>query len=203
MRKVLKWIAIVVVCLLVVGFLAFLYLIPPFDMLPRDAFIQPHTAAVAASLDKIDDPAERMIAERGQYLMSYSDCSDCHTPQGANGPNWDEFLAGGAKFEMHGKGTAYTRNLTPDKETGLVHRTDAEVMRVLRSGVSHDGRIFEGTTMPWPGFTNLSQEDRYALVVYLRHIKPVKHKVPEWTPTTSSDAQYLFYPYDYAEHEKK
>ena len=202
MKKILKWVGIIVACLIVIGFLAFLYLIPPFDMLPREAFINPHTEAVASSLEKIDDPVQRALAQRGQYIMSYSDCSDCHTPQGDQGPNWSEFLAGGAKFDVKKSGTVYSRNLTPDKETGLARRTDDEVKRVLRSGVFHDGRTIELTTMPWPGFSNMTEEDRHALVVYLRNIKPVKHKVPEWSPETSG-ALYLFYPYDYAEHGKK
>ncbi|HTR81483.1 MAG TPA: c-type cytochrome [Bacteroidota bacterium] len=202
MKKVLKWIAIIVPCLAVIGFIAFLYLIPPFDLLPREALINPHTEAVASSLQKIDDPAERALAERGQYIMSYSDCSDCHTPQGDKGPNWDEFLAGGAKFETKKFGTVYTRNLTPDKETGLARRTDEEIDRVLRSGVFHDGRAIVSTEMPWPAFSHLTKEDRYALIVYLRHIKPIWHKSPEWSPN-SSGAQYLFYPYDYGETKKE
>ncbi|MGO9481492.1 MAG: c-type cytochrome [Candidatus Kryptoniota bacterium] len=202
MKKILKRVAIAVACLIVVGFLAFLYLIPPFDMLPRDAFINPHAEAVASSLEKIDDPVERALAQRGQYIMSYSDCSDCHTPQGDQGPDWDKFLAGGAKFELKQYGTSFSRNLTPDKETGLARRTDEEVKRVLRSGVFHDGRVFQLTTMPWPAFSNMTEEDRAALVVYLRHIKPIKHSVPEWSPK-SSDALYLFYPYDYGEPEQK
>jgi hypothetical protein len=202
MKKILKWIAIGVVCLIVVGFIAFLYLIPPFDMLPREAFSQPHAAAVASSLEKIDDPVEQALAKRGQYIMSISDCNGCHTPQGDQGPNWDEYLAGGAKFEMIRPGTTYSRNLTPDKQTGLARRTDEEVKRVLRGGVFHDGRIFEPTFMPWPAFTNMTEEDRHALVTYLRHIKPIKHDVPEWSPNSSAPLN-SFYPYDYAEHEKK
>lgn len=202
MKKILKWVAIGVGCLVVIGFLAFLYLIPPFDMLPREAFSQPHAAAVASSLEKISDPVERALAERGQYIMSYSDCNGCHTPQGDQGPNWDEYLAGGAKYEMNKVGTAYSRNLTPDKETGLARRTDDEVKRVLRSGVFHDGRIFEPTFMPWSSFSNMTEEDRHALVTYLRHIKPIKHNVPEWSPNSSTPS-HSFYPYDYAEHEKK
>ena len=201
MKKILKRVAIVVVCLAVIGFLAFLYLIPPFDLLPREAFSNPHTAAVAASLQKIDDPVERVLAERGQYIMSYSDCSDCHTPQGDQGPNWDEFLAGGARFETNKSGTVHSRNLTPDKETGLSRVTDEDVHRVLRGGVYQDGRIIEPTTMPWPSFSNMTEEDREALVVYLRHIKPVWHKVPEWSANRSG-ALYLYYPYDFAEHQK-
>jgi mono/diheme cytochrome c family protein len=202
MKKILKRVAIVVVCLAVIGFLAFLYLIPPFDLLPREAFIDPHAAAVASSLEKIEDPVERALAERGQYIMSYSDCSDCHTPQGDQGPNWDEFLAGGAKYDLKKSGTVYSRNLTPDKESGLARRTDEQVKRVLRSGVSYDGRVIEPTTMPWAGFSNMTEEDLTALVVYLRHIKPVRHKLPEWSPN-SSGPLYLFYAYDFAEHEKR
>jgi hypothetical protein len=202
MKKVLKWVGIVVACLAVIGFLAFLYLIPPFDLLPREAFIKPRTDVVAASLEKIDDPAERAIAERGRYIMSYSDCSDCHTPQGEQGPNWSEYLAGGFKYERDKAGTAYSRNLTPDKETGLARRTDEEVKRVLRSGVGHDGRVYEPTFMAWPGSANMTEEDRYAVVVYLRHIKPVKHKLPEYSPNSSSPV-YKMYPYDFGQHEKK
>ena len=154
-----------------------------------------------ASLQKIDDPVERALAERGQYIMSYSDCSDCHTPQGDTGPNWDEFLAGGARFETRRSGTVHPGNLTPDKETGLSRVTDEDVQRVLRSGVYQDGRIIEPTTMPWPSFSNMTEEDREALVVYLRHIKPVWHKVPEWSANRSG-ALYLYYPYDFAEHQK-
>lgn len=202
MKKVLKWVGIVVVCLVVIGFLAFLYLIPPFDLLPREAFIKPRTDVVAASLEKIDDPAERAIAERGRYIMSYSDCSDCHTPQGEEGPNWSEYLAGGFKFERDKAGTAYSMNLTPNKETGLARRTDEEIKRVLRSGVGHDGRVYEPTFMAWPGSANMTEEDRYAVVVYLRHIKPVKHKLPDYSPNSSSPG-YKMYPYDFGQHEKK
>ena len=202
MKKILKWAGIAVGSLIVIAFIAFLYLIPPFDMLPREAFSKPHADAVKSSLQEISDPVERMLAERGQYIMSYSDCNSCHTPQGEQGPNWDEYLAGGAKFEMEKAGTAFSRNLTPDKETGLARRTDDEVKRVLRSGVFHDGRIFESTFMPWTSFSNMNEEDRHALVVYLRHIKPVKHNVPEFSPNSSAPLN-LFYPYDFAEHAKK
>lgn len=199
MKKVLKWAAIVVVCLAVLGFLAFLYLIPPFDLLPREALIQPRAQTVASALEKIEDPALRAIAERGRYIISYSDCADCHTPQGDQGPNWNEYLAGGFKFERQSAGTTVSQNLTPDKETGLARRTDEEVTRVLRSGVFHDGRTFEPTFMPWPGPSNMTEEDRYAVIVYLRHIKPVKHRIPDWLPTSTSqtDTQY---PYDFGEH---
>ena len=201
MKKILKRVAIVVACLVVAGFIAFLYLIPPFDLLPREAFINPHTDAVAASLQKIDDPVERALAERGRYIMSYSDCSDCHTPQGDQGPNWMSFWREEPSSKHAGRELVYSRNLTPDKETGLARINDDDVKRVLRSGVYQDGRVVEPTTMPWAAFSNMNEEDREALVVYLRHIKPAWHKVPDWT-ANNSGALYLFYPYDFAGHQK-
>jgi hypothetical protein len=74
------------------------------------------------------------------------------------------------------------KNLTSDKETGLARRTDDEVKRGHRSGTFPDGHVAPGTAMPWPEFSNWSEEDRHAVVVYLRHIKPVRHQIPEPAP---------------------
>jgi alcohol dehydrogenase (quinone), cytochrome c subunit len=75
-----------------------------------------------------------------------------------------------------------SRNLTPDKETGLARRTDDEVKRVLRSGTFPDGHIVPSTAMPWGSFSNWSEEDRHAVVVYLRHLRPIRHQTPEPVP---------------------
>jgi hypothetical protein len=71
-----------------------------------------------------------------------------------------------------------SRNLTPDKETGLGARTDDDVKRVLRSGVYPDGRPIPHNAMPWAQFSNWSDEDLHAVVVYLRHVKPIRHEIP-------------------------
>ena len=41
MKKILKWAGIVLGTLLVAAFLAFLYFIPPFTLLPPEEFIKP------------------------------------------------------------------------------------------------------------------------------------------------------------------
>ncbi len=201
MKKFLRWSAIVIGCLVVVGFLAFLYFIPPLTMVPQTAFTQPLAQALDAPLKSIKDPAEKILAERGKMIVGHSACSDCHTPQGAQGPNYNEFLAGGGmKDEFKLYGSVVSRNLTPDKETGIGMRTDAEIMRVLRSGVSHDGRVMTPVYMPWFDFSNMTDEDRYAVVVYLRHLKPVWNKIPGYSPL--SDFEKLSETAgDYAEHK--
>jgi hypothetical protein len=109
-------------------------------------------------------------------------CIGCHATNGSQGPDLTKYLAGGALKIQTPHGTFVSRNLTPDKETGLARRTDDEVKRVLRSGTFPDGHVVPGTAMPWPMFSNWSEEDRHAVVVYLRHLKPITHQIPEPVP---------------------
>lgn len=176
-KKILKGAALVVLLLVVVGFGAFLYLIPPFFITSPEDLARPINDAAPATSD-IPEPAQRAMAERGRYLVVTGGCIGCHQTPGPQGPDLDKYLAGGVLFKMH-DGTYVTRNLTPDKETGLARRTDDEVKRVLRSGVLPDGRVVSYRLMPWGSYTNWTEEDRHAVVVYLRHLKPVTHQVPE------------------------
>ena len=43
----------------------------------------------------------------------------CHTTPGPQGPDPAMYLAGGMTFVTNTHGTVVSRNLTPDKETGL------------------------------------------------------------------------------------
>jgi mono/diheme cytochrome c family protein len=199
MKKILKWVLIVLGSLMVLAFMGFLYFIPPFELLPREAFIQPHIQTVEASLQEIGDPVQRLLAERGRYIVGTSVCNDCHTPIGEQGPKVEEFLAGGVKLSSKAAGTAFSRNLTPHTETGLSQRTDEQVKRVLRSGVGPDGRIFHPTYMPWPSFSKMTDEDLHAVLVYLRNIKPIKHEIPQFT-RASEDEVESFYGFDFGKH---
>ncbi len=177
MKKFLKWAAIVVGLLAVMGFIGFLWFIPPFSLVPPAEFSKPLIAAAPSTSDITDD-AERMLAERGKYILIVHDCSGCHTPLGDQGPKYDEYLAGGGKGVFKGYGTFTSRNLTPDKETGLARRTDEQVNRVLRSGLLPEGRIAYHRDMPWAVYSNWTEEDRHAVLVYLRHLKPIRHNIP-------------------------
>lgn len=204
MKKFLKWTGIILGCLFAVGFLAFLYFIPPFAFIPSEAFIQ-QTAAAPPAVESIADPVTRMIAERGRSIVLRTDCSACHTPQGDEGPNVNEFLAGGIKLSSATEGSFVSRNLTPDPQTGLARRSDEEVHRVLRSGILPEGRHANYRAMPWAALSNWSQEDRYAVVTYLRQLKPVYHSIPDVEPPKAfpdPDAIEAFWAYDYGKHAK-
>ena len=202
-KKILKWIGIVLGGLIVIGFFLFLYFIPPFTLAPPEAFIKP-TLEAGPSLDTIADPAVRMIAERGKYLVTSLDCSGCHTPPGDQGPNVDEYLAGGHPFRFRGHGTFVTRNLTPDPETGIGKRSDEQILRFLRTGILSDGRQAYYRAMPWPIASKWTEEDRYAVTVYLRHLKPVYHKIPDPDPSLEIEdpaAVEAFHNVDAAQHK--
>jgi len=181
MMKFLKWALLVVVVLVTFGFLAFLYFIPPFFLTPPETFGKAMADAAPAVTD-IADPAERAIAERGRYIVMTTGCNGCHAIVGSQGPDLTKYLGGGGLKIQTAHATYVSRNLTPDKETGLARRTDDEVKRVLRSGTFSDGHVVAGTAMPWPVFSNWTEEDRHAVVVYLRHLKPIRHATPEWVP---------------------
>lgn len=116
--------------------------------------------------------------ERGRYLMqSVVACGNCHTPQGPNGPLPGMELAGGLKIEDK-PFTAYTSNITMDKETGIGKWTDAQIIAAIREGKRPDGTII-GPPMPIALYRGMSDSDVKAIVAYLRAAKPVKNQVPK------------------------
>ncbi|HET6958385.1 MAG TPA: cytochrome c [Vicinamibacterales bacterium] len=181
MKKFLKWALLVLAVIVVCGFGAFLYFIPPFFVTPPEDFGKA-LADAAPPVTDIADPAQRAIAARGRYLVTTHGCIGCHATNGSQGPDLTKYLAGGALRFQTPHGTFISRNLTPDQETGIGRRTDDEVKRVLRSGTFPDGHVAIGTVMPWPAFSNWTEEDRHAVVAYLRHLKPIAHRIPDPAP---------------------
>lgn len=187
MKRVIKWTAIAIVTLGFLAFCAFLYLIPPFFLVSPDTFTD--DLRKAAPLPEIADPRERALAERGRYIVMTTGCTGCHATNGAQGPDYSKYLAGGGLKFRTPHGTFVSRNLTSDPETGLPRRTDDDVKRVLRSGVFPDGHVVSATVMPWASFSHWSDEDRHAVVVYLRHLPAVRHQIPDpdFTPVPAED----------------
>ena len=129
--------------------------------------------------------------ERGRYLMrSVVACGNCHTPQGPNGPVPGMELAGGLKFEEK-PFTAYSSNITMDKETGIGKWTDAQIIAAIREGRRPNGSVI-GPPMPITLYRGMSDSDAKAIIAYLRAAKPVKNQVarseyrmplpPSWGP---------------------
>jgi mono/diheme cytochrome c family protein len=133
---------------------------------------------VAVALLATPATAETSV-ERGKYLVTIGGCSDCHTPGSFLGkPDMRRFLGGSdVGFAIPGLGVFVGRNLTPDKETGLGAWTDEQIAAAIATGVRPDGRAL-APIMPWQALSQLTAEDKQAIVAYLRSIPPVKNAVP-------------------------
>ena len=187
MKKFFKWFGLSVLVLAVAAFLAFLYFIPPFTLMKPEEFSGPAGKA-GPDLTKISDPAERLLAERGHYLVTIGSCNDCHTTPGAQGPLIDTmYLAGGFKLTRRAHGTYVSMNLTPDKDTGIGNWTDDDLKRAWRNGLAPDGRPIPGHLMPWPAFSQWTDEDMHAVIVYLRRTAPIAHRIPKPADATFTD----------------
>ncbi len=137
----------------------------------------PKVAPADASL-KIEATPARLA--RGKYLAEHvAACMGCHSQR-----DWSvmghpvipgTWGAGGDPiFEKPiMPGSVRPKNLTPHN---LGSWSDGEIVRVLRSGVSKDGRpLFP--FMPYQSFAAMEQEDLYSVVAYVRSLPSVAREV--------------------------
>jgi len=117
------------------------------------------------------------IIERGRYIVrDVAPCAACHgdpKQRAAYTTGADVPLVGGFEFAIP-PGEFYTRNLTPDAETGLGNVADSAIARALRYGVGYDGRAL----LPFMEMQGLSDDDLQAVISYLRTQAPVRNPVP-------------------------
>jgi hypothetical protein len=83
-------------------------------------------------------------------------------------------LSGGFGLEIP-PGKFYAPNITPDLETGIGNYNDGELYRMLRYNIRRDGRA----CVDFMPFINMTNEDIYAIIAYLRTQEAVKNKMPE------------------------
>jgi len=115
-------------------------------------------------------PTTELVA-RGKYVFATAGGCACHTPPDAVGLN-----AGGMKFDLF-IGVVYSRNITPDPETGIGAWTDAQVTNAIRRGERPDGsKLFP--IHPYKYLGNIADDEIGALVAYLKSVTPIKSSVP-------------------------
>src|SRR5579872_485704 len=122
--------------------------------------------------------AQSDLVKRGDYLVNtIMTCGNCHTPKGPTGDIMDKAFSGGLSWdEPPFKVTA--PNITPDKETGIGSWSDADIKKLLRTGIQPNG-VPIATVMPTGFYGILTDRDLNAIVAYLRTLKPIKNKVPD------------------------
>ncbi len=161
-KKILKWTGIVL--LVLIGGIS-----ATVAMRQNVKYDRPYPAIRAS--------ADSAVILRGKNIVfGAAHCADCHSPY-----NTDSMFALGQQVSLSGGhafklpvGTIYSKNITPDNETGIGRYTDAEIARTLRYGVRPDGTVL----FDFMPFHNMSDEDLGAVISYLRSQQPVKNAVP-------------------------
>jgi mono/diheme cytochrome c family protein len=128
---------------------------------------------------QITASTDTSVIARGRHIvLGPGHCVDCHsTIKNVDSMlklGQDPPLTGGFGFDLP-FGKFYTKNLTPDRETGIGSLTDPEVARVLRYSIKKNGE----SVLPFMPFQNMSDDDLTAVISYLRSLKPVKNAVPD------------------------
>jgi len=144
------------------------------------------------------------LVARGKYLATIAGCTSCHTPDRAEYQNPqtltfeqistiafdgqqavapDMLLAGGRAFDLGPAGVVYSRNITPDEETGIGAWTDEQIKLAVKTGASADGTVLF-PVMPYHVYNSMADEDLNAIIAYLRSVPAVKNVVPEKTVST-------------------
>jgi len=152
---------------------------------------------------------------RGKYLVATSACNDCHTPKkmGPNGPEVDtsRLLSGyvaeklppppdsTGPWVVHSNGqltawagpwgVSYTKNLTPDPNTGIGSWSEETFVKAIRTGKHMGVSRPILPPMPWDVYNQMTDADLKAIYAYLRTIPPIQNAQPDPLPPSSLSSQ--------------
>ena len=160
MKKVLKWVGIVLGGLIGIIILAavVLYIIGTFKI-NKTYDIQ--VAAVAV-------PTDAQAIERGRHIVeAIALCTECHA----------ENLGGDILADDPVFGTLVPSNLTSGRGGIGGTYTDIDYVRAIRHGVGKDGKAL--AIMPSEFFNKISDADLGAIIAYLKVLPSVDNELPE------------------------
>jgi mono/diheme cytochrome c family protein len=145
------------------------------------------TMSIAALLIAGAARAETPV-ERGGYLVNtIMTCANCHSPKGPPDVVAGKDFTGGLTWDLP-PFTVTAPNITQDKETGIGAWSDADIKKVLRTGLRPNG-VRIASIMPTGFYGIIAESDMDAIVAYLRTIKPISHKVADPVYRMASAAQ--------------
>ena len=122
--------------------------------------------------------AQSDLVKRGDYLVNtIMTCANCHSPKGPPAAVAGKDYSGGLRFDEPPFDVTAS-NITQDKETGIGAWSDADIKKLLRTGIRPNGtQVAE--VMPTSFYGIVTERDMDAIVAYLRTLKPIKNKVPD------------------------
>ena len=150
------------------------------------------------------DYSQDDVVSHGKYIATLAGCTSCHTPLKPEFQNPQELsleqirtlafddlqasdetrlLAGGRGFDLGPAGIVFSRNITPDEETGIGTWTDDQIKVAMKTGIDHEGQLLF-PVMPYHVYNGMADEDVDAVIAYIHTVQPVKNEIPERTVST-------------------
>jgi mono/diheme cytochrome c family protein len=122
--------------------------------------------------------AQSDLVKRGDYLVNtILTCGNCHTPRGPGGVfDMSKQLSGGPQTWDEQTFKVKGANITPDPDTGIGKWTDADIKKLLLTGVRPNGTPI-ATIMPYGFYKVFLPSDLDAVVAYLKSVPPVRNEV--------------------------
>jgi len=122
------------------------------------------------------DDSRSAAWNRGAYIArALAHCGECHTPRNLFGAADDELAYAGNPDGPDGE---LVPNITPDPETGIGDWSRDSLDLFLRFGELPDGEYTAGSMdQVISGLNKLTDEDRAALIDYLRALPPIRNTV--------------------------
>jgi mono/diheme cytochrome c family protein len=158
MRKVLKWIGIVL------GGLVGLILLAVVAVFVLSGLRINKTYDI--EIGTVSIPTDTASIESGQHMATIRGCIDCH----------GENLGGEAFIEEPPLARLYATNLTSGKGGIGSTYTDADWERAIRHGVGPDGKPL--LFMPAQEFYYLSDADLGEIIAYVKSVPPADNELP-------------------------
>lgn len=179
-------------------------------LVPAAIFVLVYSACNNSFNEKVETTQAEKVA-RGEFLVTCGLCGDCHTPKvfTPNGPvpdtsrilsgcpsttkveNVNQDLVQPGKWILFTQditaavgswGASFAANLTPDDETGIGTWNEQMFINALRTGKHLGAGRPIMPPMPWELIGKHSDEDLKAIFAYLKSLKPIKNKVPDYQP---------------------
>ncbi len=168
----------------VASIVVYLRSLPPVHIQqPQTKLIFPVNYLIRAVPQPLEQPVPQpdlsTPEKRGAYLVSVGGCTDCHTPQDAQGrPLPGMEFAGG--FILDGPwGRVASANITPDP-SGIPYYDLDLFKQAMHTGFVKARSINQ--IMPWKDYGGMTDEDLSAIFAYLKTLKPVRHRVDNTLP---------------------
>ena len=156
--------------------------IPPRQMMVPIAMAYP-AAALQPSIDGNVRPPETDKVKYGEYLITFADCANCHTPLNQQGPDMSRAYHGGHTFDA-GTFKVTSANITPDSTTGIGGWTEEMFLKKFTQFRDEKNYNFDAgknnTIMPVSFYAGMKDDDLKAIYAYLRTVKPAVNKVEKY-----------------------